>query len=153
MRVWRIYDRRYAASAFDGEGARLYGGRWNSPGVSMVYTAASPSLAVLEVFVHLDPEEVPDGLLLGALDLPDDLSMQSISPQDLPADWRSFPAPEHLRSLGDQWVQGGASLLLAVPSAVIPEENNYLINPRHPEFQAVRQAAARPFTFDPRLWK
>lgn len=151
MRVWRVCSRRYRA--FDGEGARLYGGRWNPHGTRAVYTSGSLSLAALECFVNLDPDLLPRGLVAMPAEIPDDVRIQQITIRDLPRNWRDAPAPEALRDLGTAWVSRGATAVLAVPSAVIPKEWNYLLNPAHPDFRRIRMGGPEPFRFDPRMWK
>jgi hypothetical protein len=102
-RVWRLCKRQYAAQAFSGLGAKLYGGRWNEVGLAMVYTADSLSLAALETFVHLDPELLPSDYVAIAADLPGQLRLTRIQIGDLPADWRRYPAPDVLRRIGSDW--------------------------------------------------
>lgn len=137
---------RLAKAAFvglDGEGARLFGGRWNSPGRPMIYTAASPSLALLEVLVHLDlpPELIPIDYRLLAIQLPDGAPIEQLD--EPPAD----PL-----ATGDDFLARGAALALLVPSAVVPQEVNALINPRHPAAGGLRVQTNAPFSFDPRLF-
>lgn len=148
MRVWRIA--RAVHGTPDGEGARLYGGRWNSPGRAVVYTASSRALAVLERLVATDPEELPDDLALFDIDIPEEAVVESVSSADLPPAWQR-PRNPQCRRTGDEWLVSARSLVLAVPSAVVPEEPNLLINPTHPDAPAVQVAAERPFTFDARL--
>lgn len=150
MRVWRIARKCYAP--LDGEGARLMGGRWNSAGRPVVYTAQTAALAVLEVLVWTDPEDVPDDLRLYEIELPADASIARLDPGSLPATWTEPGSPECM-SLGDPWLATADSLALEVPSAVLPEERNLLINPRHPDAARVRIADSRPFAFDLRLLK
>ena len=151
MRVWRLCRRGHAR--FDGEGARRYGGRWNPPGTAVVYTSATLSLAALELFVRLDPEEEPDDLVAIPVEVPDSVRVTALELAGLPEDWRLIPPSEETRSLGADWIGGLATALLSVPSAVIPQERNYLVNPAHPDFAQVALAAPQPFTFDPRMWK
>lgn len=153
FRVWRITRRRHAERAFDGEGARLYGGRWNHPGVAVVYTSATLSLAALEYFVQLDPDAAPSDLVAVAAELPAGLSMNVLEPADLPAGWRAYPAVEALRDLGTAWVRAGETAALSVPSAVIPRERNLLLNPAHADLGALRALPPELFSFDPRIWK
>lgn len=148
---WRIVKRRRARSAFDGEGARLYGGRWNSSGTRMVYVAGSVSLAVLEVLVHLGDVGVLSSYSLCAVEFEDGL-IEPLDRSRLPADWRSYPAPPGSREIGDAWVKGGSSVILEVPSAVVERESNYLINPAHPDFASVNVGVPEPFEFDSRLF-
>jgi RES domain-containing protein len=147
---WRIVKSRRARSAFDGEGARLYGGRWNSPGTRIVYVAGSVSLAVLEVLVHLGDVGVLSSYSLCAVEFEDGL-IEPLDRSKLPADWRSYPAPPGSREIGDAWVKGGSSVILEVPSAVVERESNYLINPAHPDFASVNVGEPEPFEFDSRL--
>jgi len=147
---WRIFKSRRARSAFDGEGARLYGGRWNSPGTRVVYVAGSVSLAVLEVLVHLGDAGVLSSYSLCAVEFEDGL-IEPLDRSRLPADWRSYPAPPGLRGIADAWVRDRTSAVLEVPSAVVERESNYLINPEHPDFAFVNIGESEPFEFDARL--
>ncbi len=149
MLAWRICRRKY--QALDGEGARLHGGRWNSPGVPVVYASSSLSLAALEYLVHLDREDVPRDLVAMRLEIPDEGPVAALRASALPRDWRRYPAPPACAAAGDAWASRGEALVLRVPSAVVPEETNLLINPRHPRAGEVRVAGTRPFAFDPRL--
>ncbi len=151
MRLWRLCSRHHAA--FDGEGARLYGGRWNHPGAPVVYTSESLALAALEYFVNLDADLGPADLVATRAEVPGEVAMRVIAPRDLPRTWRKYPAPGALRDLGTAWALEGATAVLAVPSAVIPQERNYLLNPAHPEFRRIRVHPPEPFRFDPRMWK
>ncbi len=150
LSAWRITKQKHAKSAFDGEGARLYGGRWNSPGTRMIYTAQSQSLAVLEVLVHLDSPELLKKYVLFEVSI--DLScMRDLDFSLLPRNWKADPAPAKVQAIGDDWVAGGSSAVLRVPSTLVPGESNFLLNPRHPDFAKLRIARAHPFQFDPRL--
>ena len=149
MRVWRIARGVY--DPLDGEGPRRFGGRWSSRGAPVVYTAGHLSLAVLEVLVHADPDLIPDDLAVFEVDVPDDLPLERVTAAALPGDWQSMPEHRVCRPLGDGWLARGESSVLAVPSAIVPEETSYLINPAHPESRRVRVVRTRPFVFDPRL--
>lgn len=151
MVIWRIA--RAAHQALDGEGARLNGGRWNTEGVAVVYGSESLSLAMLEYLVHIDPALIPDDLIAMEVVLPDDPALGAVvDPAQFPAgDWRTYPAPEWQAELGDLWVEDATFLWLAVPSAIVPEEHNVLVNPRHPRMGDVRTVGTRPFRFDRRL--
>lgn len=153
LRVWRLCRRRYAAHAFDGEGARLYGGRWNTPGVAVVYTSATVSLAALEAFVHVDGEDAPADLVVIPVEIPDALAVREIAPGELPRNWRTTPAPPALQRLGNDWARALETPLLSVPSAVVPQERNYILNPTHPDVSRLKIGTPEPFSFDPRLWK
>lgn len=147
---WRIVKTRHANTAFDGEGARLYGGRWNSPGTRMVYTASSISLAVLEILVHLDKSSVLSSYSLIAVRFDDNL-VQRLERRELPEGWRDYPAPSELQRIGDEWVESRRSAVLEVPSVIVEDESIYLINPVHPEFSTVSVGEPKPFNFDQRL--
>lgn len=153
LTVWHLVAERHAARAFDGEGARLYGGRWNHPGIPVVYASATLSLAALELLVHLDLEDAPEDRVAIAAVPSAGLEIEEVSAENLPAAWRSYPAPEALKVLGTAWASESRSPVLRIPSVVIPEESNYLLNPRHPEFSRITLQDPAPFTFDRRLWK
>jgi RES domain-containing protein len=148
--AWRITKRKHIRSAFSGEGASEFGGRWNNAGTAVVYTAQSQSLAALEMLVHLDSSELLEKYVLLGADFDQSL-IRSIEPSALPRNWRSDPAPASLRSIGDDWILAGTSVVLRVPSALVPEENNYLLNPGHCDFARVRVGKPVAFRFDPRL--
>lgn len=149
MRLWRITRR--AHQALDGEGARLYGGRWNPEGVPVVYTSSTLSLAALEYLVHVQVENVPDDLVSLEIDVPDEVRVEEIHTFDLPDDWNQVEDHPACAALGDAWAHDVGAVVLRVPSAIIPHEQNVLLNPRHPEMRRVRVLAVRDFTFDPRL--
>jgi RES domain-containing protein len=148
--AWRIVKARHAANAFDGEGARLEGGRWNSPGSPMVYTAGSAALAALEMLVHLGRSATLPAYVLIACSF-DETLVSRLDRSRLPAHWRSYPAPPELQLLGGEWLKRGTSAVLEVPSAVIPSEPNYLLNPRHRDFASITLSTPEPFEFDLRL--
>jgi RES domain-containing protein len=152
LTAWRIVKAKNADSAFDGEGARLYGGRWNSPGTAMVYTAGSVSLAVLEILVHLNDTSVLPSYVLCGIHFSDS-EIESIGILRLPKNWRSYPAPPELQMIGDKWIGSGRSLGLKVPSAVVDEENFFLLNPAHKAFRNLTIDDPVPFEFDLRLLK
>ena len=150
MPVWRLCRAVHAAEAFSGEGARRFGGRWNSRGVPVVYASTSLALAAIELFVHIEPNQAPGDLVYLSAELPEDEPMRVIEPARLPAGWQ---ADESLtRSLGDAWIQEAATLALRVPSVPIPPDWNVLINPRHPRAGEIRVDAPRPFVFDARMF-
>jgi len=150
VHCYRLCDDRFRA--LDGQGARKHGGRWNRPGRPALYAASSRALAVLELLARVD-REVPAGLLLLTIEIPDAAPMERLDPADLPKDWQTRPAPESCRSAGDDWLASARGLVLEVPSVLVPEESNLLLNPEHAEFATVRVVADRPFSFDPRLLK
>ena len=150
IRAWRIVKTRYSADAFSGEGARLYGGRWNSSGIAMVYTAGSKSLATLELLVHLDNTSVLPSFSICPVDFDDSL-VELIDPATLPRDWRQTPPSISLQAVGDDWISRGSSVVLRVPSAVIESEYNYLINPVHIDFKKLVIGGMEVFMLDSRL--
>jgi RES domain-containing protein len=149
IEVWRIVKTRYAGTAFDGEGARRSGGRWNSPGQALIYTSATQSLAVLEMFVHLGNREILSAYSTIPARFAEGL-VADVGP--LPDNWRAYPAPPQLQMLGDEWIEGKSSAVLRVPSAVVESEFNYLINPAHEKFGEIEIGSPRSFDFDPRLF-
>ena len=152
MRLWRICRRRYAASAWAGEGARLYGGRWNSQGANVVYTSTSLALAAIEVFVHLEPNLRPDDLVSIAADLPAGLPTTRIDPAALPSNWESR-RDESLTRFGDDWLRAAKTAALLVPSAAVRGEWNVLLDPAHAGFRKIELHRPRPFEFDLRMFR
>ena len=150
MLVWRLARAPYPV--LDGEGARLAGGRWNAPGTPMVYTAAHLSLAALELLVHVNPDRLPDDLVAYGIEIPDRLPRKEVEAGELPSGWDRRAEVPALRRMGEAWTREQASAVLSVPSAVIPEEQNHLINPRHADAAAAHVARWRPFAFDPHLF-
>jgi RES domain-containing protein len=150
LSAWRITKQKYAKTAFDGEGARFYGGRWNSPGTAMIYTSQSQSLAVLELLVHLDEIELLKKYILFEVWLPSSY-VSDLDLSNLPANWRTDPVPASVRVIGDEWAAAGSSAALRVPSVLVPGESNFLLNPRHPDFRKLRIGKPFPFQFDPRF--
>ena len=149
MRLWRITREPY--QALDGEGAKRNGGRWNSEGVPVVYLSPALSLAALEYLVHIDIEDVPDDLVALEIEVPDHASRETVRPEDLPADWNQLDDHPDCAAVGDRWANAGGKLLLEVHSAIIPQESNVLMNPRHPEAPSVQVLSVHPFFFDRRL--
>lgn len=152
MRFWRICRRRYAADAAAGEGARLYGGRWNSRGVRVVYASTSLALAALETFVNLEPNLQPGDLVSIEGEVPDKLMVERLDMKVLPAKWYRTRS-ESLRRHGDEWIQAGRSVALLVPSAAVRGDWNLLLNPVHADFRKVKFAAPVPFVFDTRMFR
>lgn len=148
-RAWRIVKEKHAATAFDGEGARLFGGRWNSPGTRMVYASGSKALAALENLVHLNPPVI---FRYAALLVEFDAKLvETIEAGHLPAKWSEEPPPPSTQAVGDQWVEEARSAVLEVPSAIIQSETNFLLNPAHPDFKKIAIGQPGLFAFDPRL--
>jgi RES domain-containing protein len=148
--VYRITTDRYSKD-LSGIGARLHGGRWNPQGISVVYTAESRALATVEYLVHVPLSLVPRALRLVTLYIPDSILCKTIAISDLPASWRDYPALPTLADLGASWATVQETLLLRVPSAVVVQEYNVLINPLHPDMPQVTIAQVEPYQFDTRL--
>ncbi len=152
MRVWRTCSRRYAAMAFNGEGALLYAGRWNPAGVRMVYTSNSLALAAVEFFVHLDPAVAPNDLVSVSATIPEGVGLHRIKVEELPRDWKRVDRDD-LRELGANWIAANRTVALQVPSAAIAGEWNVLLNPSHSDFRKVKIGHPEPFIFDPRMFR
>jgi len=150
LSAWRIFKAKHQETAFSGEGARLFGGRWNSKGTAMIYTAGSVSLAVLEMLVHLESQNVLPHYLLAEIRFNESV-VEDITVGDLPGDWQASPPPSKMRAIGDTWIVECRSAVLRVPSAVVPSEWNYLLNAAHPDFTLIELHGAEPFAVDPRL--
>ena len=148
-RAWRIVKERHSATAFDGEGARLFGGRWNSRGTRLVYASATLALAALENLVHLNPP-VAFKYVAIPIDFDEEL-VETVAASDLPADWTEEPPPPSTAEIGDLWVKDSRSAVLEIPSVIIHAEPNYLFNPAHPDFKKIIIGKPQPFSFDPRL--
>ena len=146
---WRIVKKKFTGTAFDGEGAREYGGRWNSPGKRVVYTSGSVALALLEMLVHVDSSLLSSYLVIPARF--DDSAVSAVDALSLPDDWRTHPAPFTLRQIGDKWLESLSSPVLKVPSAIVPDEQNYLLNPDHPHFSKISIGDPVQFEIDLRL--
>ena len=148
--AWRIVKQKNEKTAFTGEGARLYGGRWNSPGTAMVYTAQSQSLAALEMLAHLDSADLLGQYVFFDVTMEDSM-VAVLDPSSLPKNWPAEPPPNKLRLLGDAWADAATSVALRVPSSIIPAESNYLLNPKHLDFAKLQIGKAVPFRYDARL--
>lgn len=152
LHAWRIVAAKHVATAFSGEGARRYGGRWNSKGTRLVYTAATPSLAVLEMLVHLDAHEVLRSYRLCELWFPGRI-VEQVDVVRLPRKWRTDPPSAASRRIGNAWAREARSAVLRVPSVLVEGEWNYLLNPAHPDYKRITIGKPVPFQFDPRLIK
>ncbi len=150
MRAYRLCRSRYPA--YGGEGARRAGGRRNSKGTRILYMSENRSLSVLEVLVHLT-DTPPDKFVLGAAEVPENISYESLHESDLPSDCQTLVVrrQDATRRLGDEWVKSLRSAVLLV-SSVVTGERNLLMNPEHPDFQRIRFLEPQPFTFDLRLF-
>lgn len=149
MKVWRLTRKDHVLP--DGEGARLYGGRWNFPNTAIVYMSGTLSLAVLEYLVHLDTDLIPNNVVSLAADLPTTVSVSTVAIASLPANWDTVINHPDVQTIGTAWVAANSSAILQVPSAIIPAECNFLLNPKHPDFHKITWSSPTPFTFDSRL--
>ena len=150
MRAFRIVKKRHVLTAFSGDGARAYGGRWNMPGIPMVYAAHTRALAALESLGHFGGAERGLQFVTFEIEFPDTLAMK-IEAHDLPRDWRRAEAGPSTQALGSDWQRGGRSAALLVPSVHVPQEYCVLLNPDHPDTDKIMVAYPEPFSFDERL--
>lgn len=150
--TWRIIKQQHAKTAFTGEGARLYGGRWNSAGRPAVYTAESRALALAEILVHLESVQALSRYVIFQVEIDESL-VAGVEISSLPKNWRSEPPPKRLQLIGDDWLASGRSLALRVPSAIVMGEFNYLLNPLHPDFAKLHTHGPEKFPIDQRLVK
>ncbi|MDF7800847.1 RES family NAD+ phosphorylase [Pontiellaceae bacterium B1224] len=150
--AWRLVKPYRVGDAFTGEGARLFGGRWNSVGTPMVYAAETKSLAALEILVHVDAADLMDEYLCLPVRF-DKRLLRRLDFSSLPVQWRNPMPPAATQHIGDAWAEECGSVVLEVPSVLIPGESNYLINPRHPNIGKLKTGPPEPFEFDPRLLK
>lgn len=152
MQIWRLTRAPFVATAFDGVGSAMGGARWNSRGIHVAYAASSRSLAQLEILVHVDRLHAPSDYVFVEAVIPND-AIETLDMKALPADWRSMPPPPELRAVGDAWIHAQRSLALRVPSVVVPDEFNLLVNPAHPRIGELRIVGTPvPVIFDPRLF-
>jgi RES domain-containing protein len=142
-KLWRVVKRKHAATAFDGKAAQRFGGRWNSPGRRAVYASASKSLALLEILVHLDVGRPLPRLVTFAFDVEDRL-IERLPAAQLPRYWRTSRGLPITQRIGDEWLASRRALALAVPSAIVPEESNYLLNPAHRAFGRMKFGRSMP---------
>jgi RES domain-containing protein len=152
MQIWRICRARFAGEAFSGEGARRFGGRWNSRGVPMVYVSSSLALAAMELFIHLEPNQQPDDLVSIAATLPAGEPAERLEPEQLPAGWWTDDFGP-LRAIGDKWIREKRSLAIMIPSAALRTEWNVLVNPLHPAISQINVEPPQPFRFDARMFR
>lgn len=150
MNLYRISRRKFVRD-LRGEGARLFGGRWNEKGVPMLYTSQHISLTAMETLVHTPIASIPDDLQLITLFLPDDIQIKEIPETTLPDFWRKYPPPGFTITKGSEWIRSDKTLALKVPSVIIPSEFNILLNPDHTEIKRVEIIDVQNFSFDGRL--
>jgi RES domain-containing protein len=151
MRVFRLFPAHFRETAFTGIGGLYAARRWNHRATAMVYTATSRALAALEFYIHLDPIDAPDDLLMAEAEIPDEL-VEQLDLRLLPSDWRELNNLA-CRDLGSGWAASGRSVALQVPSAVVEGDWNLLLNPRHADFSRIKLFAPKPFRYDGRMFR
>ena len=149
--TFRIFKTKHSATWFDGEGARLYGGRWNSQGVRLLYASATLSLAALEMLVHLNSQEVLSAYSFAKIEFPQELVLPVEEFRKLPPLWSASPAPMKIQQIGDEWAASRDSAVLRVPSSIISIESNFLVNLEHPDSAKCIFCKPDTFAFDDRL--
>lgn len=154
MHLYRISKSKYANDT-SGEGARRAGGRWNLKGTPVIYTSDSTALATLEVIVHTPLNLLPKEMSITVFQLPENLRIDKLPYSRLPKNWQKYPAPVMLAQIGTEWINKCTSAAMAVPSSVTPsgEGRNYLLNPRHPDFNKIKIISATPYKFNDRFYK
>lgn len=150
IQAWRLVKTKFTSTAFTGEGASLEGGRWNSPGVRVVYTASSLSLALLEILVSLESTVPLPAYSVIRIEFEEAL-VERLPQSALPPNWLQYPPPTETQRLGDLWIAEGRSCVLAVPSTVVTQETNYMLNPMHQAFSTISIGLPVQFIIDPRL--
>ncbi len=152
MEVYRLVRKKYALP-LSGKGAALKGGRWNSPGFELIYTAENRSLAMAEVAVHLTLGTIPSDYLMLTIFIPDDLPYSKIFDSDLADGWKDFPHPAFTQKIGDRFIIEASHCLLFTPSAITQGDYNVLINPNHQGFKRVSVVKSEPFPMNKRVFK
>ncbi len=148
--AWRIAKAKHATNGFDGEGARLYGSRWSSPTVRVAFASETISLAMLEILVHLRKSSPLASYVLLSVEFLENMVLD-LDYALLPKNWRSFPAPPRVQAIGDAWVKANSSVMLRVPSVIVPREHNFLINPVHNDFSKLIISRPQPLEVDARV--
>lgn len=151
IEAWRIDKEKWKDASFDGSGAAREGGRWNSAGVRVVYASEHLAMASLEKYVHL-PKPVPATMRFVRFRIElGEVAIRRLAISDLPGDWQVSPPSDSTQKIGDAWVGAGETAVLAVPSALIPEETNFLLNPAHPDFKRIVVHPCEAFAYSPRV--
>ena len=151
LTVYRIVKARHARAAFSGEGSRRGHGRWHRPGEAVVYASSSLALASIETFVHLGEDGLSMRFVVFRIEIADSVATERC--RRAPRNWRAEPPESDSMDYGSAWLRRARTAVLEVPSAIVPSEMNYLLNPGHPDFRKIRVGRAVPFAFDPRMWK
>lgn len=152
MTVYRVAKEKYARD-LSGRGAQRFGGRWNSKGVPALYASQHRSLCILELLVHTSLETAPAGMVLLTIQLPDNTPVTTLTYSDLPDSWSRFPFDDFTRQVGDEVLHNGSFLALKVPSAIVSEEYNYVINPQHPDANNLQLTNLTPLNLDHRFFE
>lgn len=152
MKVFRLTREKFALP-LSGKGAAIKGARWNSIGVELIYTAKNRSLAMAEVAIHFTLATLPDDYMMMTIEIPEHISMKTLLPEDLPADWKEFPHPASTQKIGDEFVIENQYCVLILPSVVTQGDFNVLINPNHKEFSQIIVTDIVKFPFDKRIFK
>lgn len=153
------FSRKEHGGDLSGKGAELYGGRWNSKGVPVVYCAETRALAVTEIIAYTPPGLIPEGYVLNIIEVPEENSPEaspspcSVATDSLPENWKKYPHGKETKHIGDALLKERKCLLIKVPSALVSGEFNYLLNPQHPNFSQVKVLEVLPFNFNERLFK
>jgi RES domain-containing protein len=150
MLLYRVCRTQFA-NDLSGTGSRIYGGRWNSPGIAAVYTSGAKSLAVLESLTNTPPGILKNYFSILTIEIAGKFFIDEILEKNLPKNWNEFPAPDWLARLGDKWLKEGKSLLMKLPSAIISSENNFIINPAHVDFKKVKIIFIEKLELDKRI--
>ncbi len=151
MKVYRLAKEKYADN-LSGKGAELAGARWNSKGISMLYTSQSRALCLVEIAVHVPVGNIPTDYFLVEIEIPDMVEITLVSDKTLSADWNSLPHSQFTQNIGDKFISQNEFLVMKVPSAIVQGDYNYLINPRHNSFNQIIIVSKSPFSFDERLF-
>lgn len=150
MLLYRLAKRRYA-NDLSGEGSRLFGGRWNKKGVPVLYTSGSIALAILELIANNSSQNIAPDLALITISVPDSTRIKSISVSNLPGNWNSYPGLLSVAQLGSSWAESKETLVLQVPSSIVPLEHNFIINPQHSDFKHIEILSIVNWNLDSRL--
>ncbi len=152
MELYRL-SKDIHGKVLSGKGASISGGRWNSPGTEIIYTAANRSLAMAEVAVHFSIATLPAGYMMMTIHMPDTVSITEADIKTLPEGWNQFPPLKQTQVFGDRFITDGKACLLKVPSAVTQGDFNFLINPLHSDFKKIKIIGYEQFPFDRRLFR
>jgi len=151
MEVFRLTSHQFANS-LSGKGAAIYGARWNSIGVEVIYAAANRSLAMAEVAVHFTLATLPKNFMMVVIHIPDEIEILKIDNSILPANWNVFPHPQSTQQIGDQFIADNKYCVMQIPSVVTKGDYNLLINPKHPLFETIKIIEVERFPFDNRVF-